>query len=1048
MVIQHNMQAMNASRVLGIVKKKNSAAIEKLSSGFRINRAADDAAGLAISEKMRFQIRGLEQGAENINEGIGYCQTADGALEEIHQMLRRIDELCVQAANDTNSATDRAYIDDEIQQLKAEMDRICETTKYNEEYIFKCDDSLEKPLSVYELSFSGYPNDLFIYNETYDDATGEATYGGVAYRGKRYAWSAFSATMYDSTTGMFREGTYSLTADDGTKLTLVCENGSKPPQVVREFTTSADGSGIYVNNELISWKNVKNAYGEAFDAVEFGAEPYYFNYHGVNVSFTPDYMDSFSDVIARMTGTRWQSRYQMPTEETALYANFNNSYSAFTEDTQVKNYLNGTSVLPQDYILRAGDGTNGTHDGLWIEQNGVELSGSLKSWADLGITNWGNGSRDIWENKTYTYSFEQNDTTELTFMFNVINEVSKDSIIDALDNVNLHEIQQYDLDNHGDLEVNTNNSNIVGAEIKEDNIDISLEEEYELGRDYSTGRDEFANEQIVFDGNAFSVTYTGTKDAKNDGNVTEKVYSNSAVETNVIVSKIKNQIKNNLNNYLDVIEARYMAGASEPENINLTSLVTGSNITGQGSNTYLKETVTFDFTEPTLKATQNFTTATFTAASFASASIDFSGLGSSYQLADLIGMGFNSTCQTCDNHYSIQFTTEHIADANWQNTTINGQNYMFALQSNGEHHTLYVDVESMQNSGQINNGVDFTNAVIDIIQAAGFDWHFTQYATYTDSAKLYLYDDRREYIQAGVSEATDASFSPHAYDFNSIAEFEIALFDENDENDNISIKYEYDYNELFASDKLSLDVEQDNANGRYVLNGSSGTYELYDSNNPAHQGLDRYNVKGVTLNTQGATLDEYIEQYIRDEILQGVADNTQVKLVSEYAKYRIGGTENPNNAMVTKYDTPKQMPPYSAKIDDEGEVLRIQCSANVKDCMYIEKQRLSVYRMGLRRLSALTQGQARRAIGAVGEAINKVSKIRSKFGAYQNRLEHAHAINKNVHENTQAAESKIRDTDMADEMVKYANTKILKEVGEAMLAQANKNKQAILGLLQ
>ena len=137
MVVQHNMQAANASRMLNITAGAQSKSIEKLSSGFRINRAADDAAGLSISEKMRKQIRGLDQASTNASDGISAVQTAEGALTEVHSMLQRMNELAVQAANGTNSESDRSSIQDEINQLTTEIDRVAETTKFNETYLLK-----------------------------------------------------------------------------------------------------------------------------------------------------------------------------------------------------------------------------------------------------------------------------------------------------------------------------------------------------------------------------------------------------------------------------------------------------------------------------------------------------------------------------------------------------------------------------------------------------------------------------------------------------------------------------------------------------------------------------------------------------------------------------------------------------------------------------------------------------------------------------------------------------------------------------------------------
>ena len=139
MVVQHNMQAMNANRMLNVTTSAQSKSTEKLSSGYKINRAADDAAGLTISEKMRKQIKGLDRASTNAEDGVSAVQTAEGALTEVHSMLQRMNELATQSANGTNSNTDRKAIQDEIDQLTTEIDRVSETTKFNETYLLKGD---------------------------------------------------------------------------------------------------------------------------------------------------------------------------------------------------------------------------------------------------------------------------------------------------------------------------------------------------------------------------------------------------------------------------------------------------------------------------------------------------------------------------------------------------------------------------------------------------------------------------------------------------------------------------------------------------------------------------------------------------------------------------------------------------------------------------------------------------------------------------------------------------------------------------------------------
>ncbi len=156
MVVQHNLRAMNSNRMLGITQGTLSKSAEKLSSGYKVNRAADDAAGLAISEKMRKQIRGLSQASLNAEDGISAVQTAEGALTEVHDMLQRMNELSVKASNGTNALSDRQTIQDEVDQLLTEIDRVAETTKFNEMYLLKGDaDTVTRKASAKDAGLVG-----------------------------------------------------------------------------------------------------------------------------------------------------------------------------------------------------------------------------------------------------------------------------------------------------------------------------------------------------------------------------------------------------------------------------------------------------------------------------------------------------------------------------------------------------------------------------------------------------------------------------------------------------------------------------------------------------------------------------------------------------------------------------------------------------------------------------------------------------------------------------------------------------------------------------
>ncbi|MDR2888325.1 MAG: flagellin [Lachnospiraceae bacterium] len=148
MVVQHNLTAMNSNRMLGVTTASQAKSTEKLSSGYKINRAADDAAGLAISEKMRRQMRGLTQATSNAQDGISAVQTAEGALNEVHDMLQRMNELAIKAGNETLESVDKEYIQSELNALKTEIDRVAQTTTFNEQNLLDGSFSEGKKIQV------------------------------------------------------------------------------------------------------------------------------------------------------------------------------------------------------------------------------------------------------------------------------------------------------------------------------------------------------------------------------------------------------------------------------------------------------------------------------------------------------------------------------------------------------------------------------------------------------------------------------------------------------------------------------------------------------------------------------------------------------------------------------------------------------------------------------------------------------------------------------------------------------------------------------------
>ena len=266
MVVQHNLSAMNANRMLNVTTSAQSKSTEKLSSGYKINRAADDAAGLSISEKMRKQIRGLTQASSNAQDGVSAVQTAEGALTEVHSMLQRMNELAVQSSNGTNSQTDRKAIQDEIDQLTSEIDRVAETTKFNETYLLKGDPT--KADTAYFMK-SGYNVTDGIYAEGSDDKLTADTLAKAIKDGKKIYTVAYEDGTKQVADKIATKGTdyayvTKLYDKDGKEVSAQniqdTKNADGSTTATNYYTTSAGAAGAAANpatNMTITAANAK-----------------------------------------------------------------------------------------------------------------------------------------------------------------------------------------------------------------------------------------------------------------------------------------------------------------------------------------------------------------------------------------------------------------------------------------------------------------------------------------------------------------------------------------------------------------------------------------------------------------------------------------------------------------------------------------------------------------------------------------------------------------------------------------------------------------------
>ena len=248
MVVQHNMQAANASRMLNITASAQSKSTEKLSSGYRINRAADDAAGLSISEKMRKQIRGLDQASTNAQDGVSAVQTAEGALTEVHSMLQRMNELSVQSAKGTNSQTDRDAIQAEVDQLSKEIDRVSETTKFNETYLLKGDTTSTKKVNFVNSQYAIADGvDLYDKDGTQldkDTLKKALAAGEKVYTDNNATTLAEKGTDYAYATKLYDANGKELTADEAAASTGVLYADAEQKVKVADTGAAATTAGV------------------------------------------------------------------------------------------------------------------------------------------------------------------------------------------------------------------------------------------------------------------------------------------------------------------------------------------------------------------------------------------------------------------------------------------------------------------------------------------------------------------------------------------------------------------------------------------------------------------------------------------------------------------------------------------------------------------------------------------------------------------------------------------------------------------------------------
>ncbi len=372
MVVQHNLRAMNANRMLGITSGTLSKSAEKLSSGYKVNRAADDAAGLSISEKMRKQIRGLSQASLNAEDGISAVQTAEGALTEVHDMLQRMNELATKASNGTNALSDRQTIQDEVDQLLTEIDRVAETTKFNETYLLKGDkDTVKKYIGAKDAGLDG----KLAEGATQATFTMKALKVGdtVQIAGKTYTIGEFNDTadVGETAAGQYERINASIgVAKAGEQITL---DGV-------QYTVTDDANAVNTDKNIVEIKTIQDKIGEGSHVI----------YKGVDYYAMKDRMDPTTGTDAATAGN------QVPNGIDDANANVITAQKAY-------------QMIKQELILANNIGTDAKQaeiedtDGI-VMKDGTDVGGTTLSTIDANSA------------KTYSdYAYDPN-TEEISYI--------------------------------------------------------------------------------------------------------------------------------------------------------------------------------------------------------------------------------------------------------------------------------------------------------------------------------------------------------------------------------------------------------------------------------------------------------------------------------------------------------------------------------------------------------------------------------------------------------------------------------------------------------
>ena len=931
MVVQHNMQAMNANRQLNLVTGGQAKSTEKLSSGYRINRAADDAAGLSISEKMRKQIRGLDRASTNAQDGVSAVQTAEGALGEVQDMLQRMNELAVQSANGTNSKTDRDAIQAEIDQLSTEIDRVSETTKFNETYLLKGDRNATRQVSY---SFNNNPAE---------------------------AVTKASANMYsDGATGMnatvdFEEG---AKQDDQNAVAKALRDQGISINYRSTYADPTDGTGAAGGDGTVTNGYTMTLNGDAaqkYDVVTVSSMNKDDSGNELNTA-TFKIQDKNGNDIATITvgGATMENANKTEKDKTSSSILTAESVTAAKGEGEISQYFDkdgnkiSANSLNNYFSLTSGEvnQANGAGQGdveppvIGTETKSLSPSGgTAKANATLTYSK----TDGTWSDGTTTYSADE---LESTF------GIKASEVADAENGATI----EYTAAIAGE-------DTLIGDHEHKDMVDFSgkfdLEEDVDLTyRRGVTAKDgEGGDVENVVD-------ISNMDSSKVTAGATLTYTAASAMPsttTGIDVSGV----------------ADSAAAAATSETVVFTQTTAGGSFKSSKNATASDVTLSAGITAAQMKALEDAGTLTM-----ADDGEWYDEGGHKVDLDSMVGTSLGAAGATTGSTFTYK------ADS-WTKKTI---------AAGGTRKTADSSVEELESYG----------ITVDSSKLAA-----TASATVTLEASQFVFEND------GVT--TTVSGIDGFANSVTMQATKITLNSDNLPSGGVTVTFD---KADWYNDVTGKTVSLENDYGIKTVTGFRAA--IGDK---------------ISMTVDKAASAEYTTD-ILGEVPEDTTNSDKIKARADSPRvYDAVGNE-------TTLDTRT----VSAKRDIKGDLslkLHVGADATSNNQIQVNIADMSAKALGVNgmKVDGEDDTNAKDAIETIKQALQKVSDQRSSLGAAQNRLEHTINNLDNVVENTTAAESRIRDTDIADEMVTYSKNNILAQAGQSMLAQANQSTQGALSLL-